>query len=460
MKYLIRGEKIKLSDYTLSNHLTVEISIQSSVEIDISCFGLNADKKIIDDQYVVFYNQVQSPHREMYLTSHGNGFSNFFIDLSQIPLSKVQNLVFTATIDGIGTMSMISSGFISIKINGQPILKYEFTGSQFESEKAIILSEIYYKSIWRISAVGQGFNGGLAALLEHFGGEVADKQEAPNAANQEIPAHTAPASTSIVNSKKILLEKKMAQQAPKLLDLSKKAKISLEKVGLQNHEAKVALCLDISGSMYDLYESGKIQEFAERILALGTRFDDDGSIDIFLFGEFAYGAGELTVDNFDGFVNRMIRRYPLEGATYYADVMNMVREHYFGSAQRRRRPLAQDIPVYVMFLTDGAAFDEDETIDEIENSSYEPIFWQFMAIGESNYDRYGEYQEVADFGFLEELDNLTGRFIDNANFFNVADPARIPDNALYDLLMTEYPGWVKLATAKGLILQKSRNLIR
>ncbi|WP_276308059.1 VWA domain-containing protein [Bacillus sp. AFS019443] len=107
-----------------------------------------------------------------------------------------------------------------------------------------------------------------------------------------------------------------------------------------------------------------------------------------------------------------------------------------------------------MFLTDGAAFDETRTIGEIESSSYEPIFWQFMAIGESNYDAYGNYQNVGNFGFLEELDNLTGRFIDNANFFHVADPAGIPDNQLYDLLMTEYPGWVKLARSKGLILQK------
>ncbi|PEB47841.1 tellurium resistance protein [Bacillus pseudomycoides] len=447
MKSLIRGEKVKLSDYTSCKELQVEISIQSSLEIDITCFGLNADKKIVDDRFVVFYNQLQSPNREMCLTSHGNGYSNFLIDLSHVPLSTVQNLVLTATIDNNGTMSMISSGYMLVKANGQPILKYEFTGNQFENEKAIIISEIYYKSMWRLSAVGQGFNGGLATLLEHFGGEVADKQEAQNTVNQQMPI-------PIVNSKKILLEKKMAKQAPKLLDLSKKAKISLEKVGLQNHEAKVALCLDISGSMYELYRSGKIQEFAERILALGTRFDDDGSIDIFLFGQYAHDAGELTIDNFDGFVNRMIRRYPLEGATYYSDVMKMVREHYFGFAQRRREPLSKETPVYVMFLTDGAAFDETRTIGEIESSSYEPIFWQFMAIGESNYDAYGNYQNVGNFGFLEELDNLTGRFIDNANFFHVADPAGIPDNQLYDLLMTEYPGWVKLARSKGLILQK------
>lgn len=468
MKSLIRGEKIKLTDYSSSMQLQVEISIQSNVEIDITCFGLNAEKKITDDRYVVFYNQLQSPNREMYLTSHSNGASNFIIDLSAIPLTKIQNLVFTAAIDGYGTMSMISAGAITIRANGIPILRYEFTGSQFKNEKAVILSEIYYKSMWRLSAVGQGFNGGLAALLEHFGGEVADKPAEVNQINQQKPVPApAPATASkpaptlapVVNTKKILLEKKMAKQAPKLLDLSKKAKVSLEKVGLQDHEAKVALCLDISGSMYELYESGRIQEFAERILALGTRFDDDGSIDIFLFGEYAHEAGELTIDNFNGFVNRMIQRYPLEGATYYADVMNMIREHYFGSAQKRRRPLTQDIPVYVMFLTDGAAFDEEETIDEIESSSYEPIFWQFMAIGESNYDIYGEYQEIPNFGFLEELDTLTGRYIDNANFFHVANPARIPDSQLYDLLMTEYPDWVKLAASKGLMRKKSGSRI-
>ena len=47
---------------------------------------------------------------------------------------------------------------------------------------------------------------------------------------------------------------------------------------------------------------------------------------------------------------------------------------------------------------------------------------------------------TGDFQFLEELDDMPGRFVDNADFFSVADPAALSDEQLYDLMMNEYPG--------------------
>ena len=443
MKQLVRGEKVKLADYTSAQTLEVEVQIASDFDIDITCFGLDANKRLADDRYMIFYNQLQSPANEIRLDSSSNGSGSFSIDLSKLPPS-IQYLVFTATIDGHGTMGTVQAGAIAIKSGGQPILSYELKAADFKNEKAIIITEMYYKTLWRIAAVGQGFDGGLAALLTSFGGEVGEE---PSPA--ERPSSTAPAP----GDKKVLLEKRMEKEAPKLLDLSKKAKITLEKVGLQHHSAKVALCLDISGSMSHLYSSGKIQEFAERILALGTRFDDDGSIDIFLFGQHAHDAGDLTISNFNGFVNRLIRRHPLEGSTYYAKAMQLIRGHYFGSAQKRTQPLSQNMPIYVMFVTDGDTFDKSETTKHIQDSSYEPIFWQFMAIGESKKDvKKGFFKSLfqSDFTFLEQLDDLPDRYIDNADFFSVKDPVAVSDDELYDLLMQEYPEWVKTARTKGL----------
>lgn len=445
MKHFVRGEKVKLSDYTPDSQLEVTVQIASDFDIDITCFGLDANKQLTDDRYMIFYNQLESPLAEIRLASSGNGSGSFSIDLSKLPPS-VQYLVFTATIDGDGTMDKIREGSITIQAKGQHLLTYELRGADFKNEKAIIIAEMYYKSLWRVAAVGQGFDGGLAALLTSFGGEAGEEQSSVPPSQSTPPPPT--------NDKKVLLEKRLEKEAPKLLDLSKKAKVSLEKVGLQHHNAKVALCLDISGSMSRLYSSGKIQAFAERILALGTRFDDDGSIDIFLFGQHAHDAGELTISNFDGFVNRLIRQYPLEGSTYYAKAMGLIRQHYFGPAQSRKQPLSQNMPIYVMFVTDGDTFDKAETTKHIQDSSYEPLFWQFMAIGESKKDaKKGFFKSLlqSDFTFLEQLDNLTGRYIDNADFFSVKDPAAISDDELYDLLMQEYPEWVKAARTKGLI---------
>ena len=434
MKTLIRGEKVKLSDYTQAISLEVEVMIDAPFDIDFTCFGLDLERKLSDDRYMVFYNQLTSPNQEVRLQSV------FAVDLSKVP-SSVPYLVFTATIDGPQTMNQIRGGSFIVMANGQPILSYAFSANDFQQQKAIIMGEVYYKSLWRVASIGQGFDGGLAALLESFGGEVAE----------EVAATTV-APAPVVNEKKILLEKKMQQEAPYLLDLSKKAQISLEKVGLQQHTAKVALCLDISGSMSNLYKTGKIQHFVERILALGTRFDDDGSIDIFLFGKNAHDAGELTISNNRTFITELLKTYSLEPSTYYSKAVTLIRKHYIGSSSHRKNPVPQDVPVYVMFVTDGDTFDQDQTTKQIVNASFEPIFWQFMAIDESRSGLFGRSRQ-SQFKYLEQLDTLAGRYVDNAGFFSVKDPAAIPDDELYDLLMSEYPQWVKEAKVKGLTMK-------
>jgi hypothetical protein len=90
----------------------------------------------------------------------------------------------------------------------------------------------------------------------------------------------------------------------------------------------------------------------------------------------------------------------------------------------------------------------------IEEPSNYPAF---MAIDKSRKDRkqkrgFGSFFSSAfasDFSFLEELDNVSGRLLDNASFFSVENPSSISDEKLYDLLMEEYPRWVKEACQKG-----------
>ncbi len=266
--------------------------------------------------------------------------------------------------------------------------------------------------------------------------------------------------------KLVRLEKNLENRGDtKLLSLTKKAAVSLEKRGLATHTARVAIALDISASMHKLYGEGKIQALAERVLALGMRFDDNASIDCFLFGADAYEAGEITLDNYKDYVPAMLRKHRLEGGTYYGKAMAMMRRHYFGSDAPRSSPLA-DMPVYVMFVTDGATMDERVTREQLTYASFEPMFFQFMAIGESSHAvdatpgapvkkqrglaKLAQAARDRAFALLEDLDDMTGRYVDNADFFAVSDPANISDDALFDLLMNEYPGWLTMARDKGL----------
>ena len=53
------------------------------------------------------------------------------------------------------------------------------------------------------------------------------------------------------------------------------------------------------------------------------------------------------------------------------------------------------------------------------------------------------------FSFLEELDDIEGRTLDNANFFAVPDPKKMSPEDMFDKMMEEYPQWVKDIKAKG-----------
>lgn len=256
------------------------------------------------------------------------------------------------------------------------------------------------------------------------------------------------------------IDQKLKEKAPQLIKLVEKVDITLKQKNLVHHKARVALCLDISGSMASLYSSGKVQMLAEKVLALGCRFDDNGTIDIFLFGTGAYEAGEMSLDNFRDFIREVNKRYRLEGGTYYGRAMEMIRGFYFPDKKglKRDKPLRSSLPVYVMFLTDGETHDRKVTEHQIQWAAYEPIFWQFMGIGESKKDvkssgirGFLSKAMKPDFSFLEQLDEMEGRFVDNAGFFSVKDPHDIPDEDLYNLLMSEYPEWLKLARSKGLL---------
>lgn len=436
---MIRGQKVKLADIVANGaDFQLELSINTALSVDISCFGVDAAGKLSDERYMTFFNQPESPCGGVRLVQNQPQQSVFQIRLGKLPAS-IDKLVFTAAIDGNGVMSALQNSTLRIVDGQQTRCSFAFGGTDFQAERALMIAEIYRKDgIWRLAAVGQGFNGGLDALVKHFGGEVAS----PSAA----PAPTAPAEPPVKPSlvKRVQLEKRIEKEAPQLVSLVKKAQISLEKAGLGEHRAKVCLCLDISASMHELYDSGKIQAFVERILALACRFDDDGEVDVFLFGQKSHQAAPIQLGNYQDYIRRLIKQYPLEGGTHYSPVMKLIRKHYLGDDSDRKYPLSKpaETPVYVMFLTDGATSNRKAAENQVLFASFEPIFWQFMGIGRSG-----------SFEFLEKLDDLKGRFLDNADFFSVKHPQELSDDQLFARLMNEYPKWVELAKQKQLLFR-------
>lgn len=226
----------------------------------------------------------------------------------------------------------------------------------------------------------------------------------------------------------------------KLIDLTKKAAVVLKDKQIFGEKAQIAVALDISGSMSALYSNGTVQELTDRLLGIGLNMDLDKSIDVYAFGEKSHEVGTATESNHQGFVSNMTRKYRLEGGTNYGGVMKKIIDN---SGKKKggffsKKELA-DVPTLVFFITDGDNSDKALAEKLIKDASNQAIFWQFVGVGR------------AGFNFLQKLDDLKGRFLDNADFFKVSDLSKVSDEDLYNNLLNEFPQWIKDVRNKGIL---------
>lgn len=237
------------------------------------------------------------------------------------------------------------------------------------------------------------------------------------------------------------------------INLTKKAeiaKISLEKKQIFGEKAQVVLILDKSISMDSFYKRGVVQEIVERLIGIGMNMDDNKSIEVFAFDVDAVELEEATEANHVDYVKRMLAKHRLGGGTKYAFPMQMVLDKFVPKAPtkttgffRKKVETSQaeiaKQPTFVFFITDGDNSDKTATEKLIRQASNQAVFWQFVGIGRER------------FAFLQKMDDMDGRFLDNVDFFSIEDPSKVSDAELYDKLLTEFPQWIKDARAKGIL---------
>lgn len=254
---------------------------------------------------------------------------------------------------------------------------------------------------------------------------------------------------------------KIEKEAPELLSLAKTAQDVVGKSKLNGRVSRVALALDYSGSMHSEYASGAMQRLAEKVLALGTQLDDDGEIDLFFFATNAWYAGTVNISNFRDVIAKETRGLRM-GTTNYEALFAAVLGQYGLSpfvdevvstdtvkggwfrkdrtvdvTQSVLKPVQTTDPVLVVFLTDGSPDSQSDAKRALTEASYAPVFWQFLSIGRDKIP------------FLQKLDDLPGRYIDNADYKPVRDVDRIGEAELFELLLDEYPGWIAEQTSRG-----------
>lgn len=252
----------------------------------------------------------------------------------------------------------------------------------------------------------------VRALFVHNGTDWVKKPVVKMDLTKKIPDTTAG----------ISLKKSVISLDKSLISLEKKSGFNFD-----GHRAKVAVVMDYSGSMSDLYRSGAVQDVLTRLMPLALRFDDNGELDVWIFDDRYHRLESMTLDNFETYVRSEImdKGYRM-GCTSYAPVLEDVLHKYFVEDVS-----SSDIPTFVIFITDGANDDKRATDNIIKESSYKNIFIQFVGIGRSSFE------------YLEKLDDLTGRPIDNTGFIKVSDMASVSDEGLYEMLLDQYPDWLK-----------------
>ncbi|MBC9706048.1 MAG: VWA domain-containing protein [Enterococcus sp.] len=233
------------------------------------------------------------------------------------------------------------------------------------------------------------------------------------------------------------------KEAPELLSLVKKSQVEIQKQHLEGQRAKVGLCIDFSGSMSKDYKNGSIQRLAEKVLALSTHLDDDGNIDLFVFDTNADYLGEISLSDYKGAVERLTAGRHM-GRTFYAKPFALVRNHYnmvpanrnAGFFKSFKKPanseiVKSDLPIFMIFLTDGAPDDKTDAVRTLSEVSAAPIFWKFLSIGPRPIE------------FLQKLDDLKDRHMDNADYqYLGTDVEALSDEKLFEAMLVEYRDWL------------------
>lgn len=204
-----------------------------------------------------------------------------------------------------------------------------------------------------------------------------------------------------------------------LIDMSKSGKTNMS-----DHTALVALVMDYTGSMSNMFRNGSVQDAVTRLLPISLKFDDNGELESWLFSNNYKRMAPVTAFNYEDYVQNVMMRSGMHmGSTYYAPVLRDVVNYY--------KNKCDNTPAFIMFITDGDNFDKDETNSIVRELSNYNMFVQFVGIGTQS-----------DFDYLKKLDNLSGRKHDNTGFISVKDMNKLDDQQLYTEMLRQYNEWL------------------
>lgn len=189
---LMKGQKVDLTKSNPSlKHIMVGLGWDvnaydstNAFDLDASAFMVGENGKCINEKDFIFYSNLEHESKSVKhmgdnLTGEGDGDDEQIqVDLEKIPL-HIAKIAFTVTIydaeNRRQNFGQVENSFIRIvdEDTNTELIRYDL-GEDFSIETAIVVGELYrYNGQWKFNAIGSCFQGGLAALCNHYGIEVA-----------------------------------------------------------------------------------------------------------------------------------------------------------------------------------------------------------------------------------------------------------------------------------------------
>ena len=149
-------------------------------DLDSSAFLLDSTGKAQNEKDFVFFNNLKHEsgavvHSGDNKTGLGEGDDEMItVEFDKVP-ANISKINFVITIHEADlrkqNFGMVSKSFARVvdADTNTELMRYDL-GEDFSIETAIIACEVYkYEGGWKFSAIGSGFQGGLAALTKNFG---------------------------------------------------------------------------------------------------------------------------------------------------------------------------------------------------------------------------------------------------------------------------------------------------
>jgi tellurium resistance protein TerD len=150
-------------------------------DLDASAIMIDADRKLVSEEYFVFYNNLHSPDGALTHTgddpngknSDGDDDEAIIIDLDKVD-SRVEEILFVVTIEDFErrrqNFGQVRNSYIRVVDNNsnQEIAKYELD-EDFSIETGVEFGRLYKRNgSWKFEASGIGYRADLGFFLEKY----------------------------------------------------------------------------------------------------------------------------------------------------------------------------------------------------------------------------------------------------------------------------------------------------